>query len=115
MKIHEMKLLKHPYTEIKAGRKNVEMRLYDEKRKNISVGDKIIFACADFEGEYIEALVRGICVYKDFSALVASYAPRELGFEGFSAEYIEDYMTKIYGREAAEKHGAFAILIALEK
>lgn len=38
MKFH-MKLLKEPFDNIKNGTKTIEFRLYDEKRKQIKIGD----------------------------------------------------------------------------
>lgn len=40
---HHMKLNPSPYAAIKSGRKNIELRLNDEKRQKIQVGDEIIF------------------------------------------------------------------------
>ena len=40
--------LKQPYFDlIKAGKKTVELRLYDEKRRQIKVGDEITFQNGD--------------------------------------------------------------------
>lgn len=41
--IHRMKLNNKPFTMIKNGRKNIELRLYDEKRRKLNIGDEIIF------------------------------------------------------------------------
>ena len=43
MKIHQMKLNNKPFNMIKNGRKNIELRLYDEKRRKLNIGDEIIF------------------------------------------------------------------------
>ncbi len=42
--IHKMKLNKSPFERIKNGTKTIEFRLYDEKRQQIKVGDKIEFS-----------------------------------------------------------------------
>ena len=42
--IHKMKLQECPFDKIKKGIKTVEFRLYDEKRKQIKIGDKIEFS-----------------------------------------------------------------------
>lgn len=42
--IHEMKLNESPFERIKNGTKTIEFRLYDEKRQQIRVGDKIEFS-----------------------------------------------------------------------
>lgn len=41
--VHEMKLQRQPFEGIKSGKKRIEMRLYDEKRSLIKVGDDICF------------------------------------------------------------------------
>lgn len=42
--LHKMKLKESPFEKIKNGTKIVEFRLYDEKRQQIKVGDKIEFS-----------------------------------------------------------------------
>ena len=42
--IHKMKLNESPFERIKNGTKTIEFRLYDEKRKQIKIGDKIEFS-----------------------------------------------------------------------
>ena len=41
--IHEMKLNNNAFNNIKSGIKKFELRLYDDRRKNINLGDTIIF------------------------------------------------------------------------
>lgn len=43
--LHETK--QRPFEKIKSGSKTIEMRLFDEKRQRISVGDFIEFSSAD--------------------------------------------------------------------
>ena len=40
---HEMRLHDTPFKMIQAGTKTIELRLYDEKRQQIQVGDEIEF------------------------------------------------------------------------
>jgi len=42
--IHKMKLNESPFERIKNGTKTIEFRLYDEKRRQIKIGDKIEFS-----------------------------------------------------------------------
>ena len=42
--LHKMKLNESPFERIKNGTKTVEFRLYDEKRQQVKVGDKIEFS-----------------------------------------------------------------------
>ena len=49
MKIHEMNLQPKYFDFIKGGTKRIELRLYDEKRQSIQLGDIIEFAKSDDE------------------------------------------------------------------
>ena len=42
--LHKMKLNESPFERIKNGTKTIEFRLYDEKRRQIKIGDKIEFS-----------------------------------------------------------------------
>ena len=41
---HQMKLFKEPFLRIKEKRKIIEVRLFDEKRQKVSIGDEIEFS-----------------------------------------------------------------------
>ena len=41
--LHEMTLFPKPYASISSGQKTIELRLYDEKRQSIHIGDQIRF------------------------------------------------------------------------
>ena len=43
MKKYNMKLMPKYFECIKSGTKRIELRLNDEKRKNIAIGDEIVF------------------------------------------------------------------------
>jgi ASC-1-like (ASCH) protein len=44
--LHQMKLQPNPFEQIKNGSKTLELRLNDEKRQLIKVGDEIEFSLA---------------------------------------------------------------------
>ena len=46
---HTMRLNKEPFEMIKSGMKTIELRLYDEKRKLLRIGDEIEFILATDE------------------------------------------------------------------
>ena len=58
--IHEMKLQPKFFDFIKSGTKRIELRLYDEKRRNIELGDKIIFKKEPKLEEVVETTVVGL-------------------------------------------------------
>lgn len=56
-----MNLAPSPFEMIKSGEKTIELRLYDEKRRAVGVGDTIEFTSAE-SGEKISARVKAIHV-----------------------------------------------------
>ena len=63
MKTHNMKLLPQYFNYIKNGTKRLELRLNDEKRKNIKINDIIIFEKVDKDTEYLHTKVKNIYKY----------------------------------------------------
>ncbi len=109
---HEMKLLEHPFNEIKAGRKKVEMRLFDEKRQKIRVGDRIRFT-SESSGEVLTVTVVGLHRFESFLSLANAFQPKDLGFRNDSPAKIAGIMTGIYSPEETEKYGTLAIRVSL--
>ena len=70
MQHHSMKLVDYGFDEIKAGRKQVEIRLYDEKRQKIHVGDVITFRKLPDLQDEITVEVTALDRYPDFASLV---------------------------------------------
>jgi len=82
---HYMKLHERPYQMIASGEKTIELRLYDEKRQKIQVGDVIEFAKSKALDETMQTQVIALHHFPDFAALYASlpldkcgYTPDEL-------------------------------------
>ena len=66
--VHQMKLNPGPFAMIKSGEKTIELRLYDEKRQQIKVGDSILFT-STATGERIYAAVKRLHRFDSFEAL----------------------------------------------
>ena len=77
--IHEMKLNPGPFEAIKAGRKDIEMRLYDKKRKIFKEGDVIMFIHTE-TGEKLFAEVLNLYVFNNFEELYANFDKTRLGY-----------------------------------
>ena len=41
---HKMRLFESPFERIKSGKKTIELRLFDEKRQKLSIGDIVEFS-----------------------------------------------------------------------
>ena len=100
--------------EMKAGKKTVEMRLFDTKRKQIRVGDKIKFTCEDGEEAFTVTVV-GLHKFENFLSLAKAFLPRELGFKDYTPTQISRFMTDIYTEEKTNACGTLAIRVSLDK
>ena len=102
MKEHSMKLQRAPFEQIKKEQKTIEMRLYDEKRRQIAVGDTIAFRC---EEECVTVRVRALHRFPDFPALYAAMPHSMLGSD--DPQDMEQY----YSREEQQRYGVLGIEI----
>ena len=110
----EMRLQDAPFQKIKTGRKTIELRLNDEKRRRISVGDEILFINAA-NGESLTAVVVALYPFTSFEALYRALPLEDCGYsktelEGASASDMDAY----YSREEQEKYGVLGIRIRLK-
>lgn len=110
-RVHSMNLRREYFERIADGSKIIEMRLFDEKRRRIRIGDQIEFACDDSSGELLRTRVQGVYVYPDFDELVEDFTTAELGFAGIAKTKIVELMLRLYGVEAAYKNKAVAIKV----
>ena len=103
---------------IKSGVKNVELRLFDDKRKLIDIGDYIEFVKESDKTQRIKKQVGDIEVAKTFEELfMTGFLPNELGFVDCSAEsetYISEMAQKMYeyyDKEQEKKYGVIAFVL----
>lgn len=109
--IHEMRLHDGPFKLIKAGTKTIELRLFDEKRKEIQVGDKIEFTSRT-TGEKQLTKVIAMHIYSSFADLYKEYDKVSLGYAADEEAKPED-MELYYSKEEQEKYGVVGIEIEL--
>ena len=105
--VHTMKLQAEPFAKIRAGQKTVEMRLYDEKRQQIRVGDLITFHWDE------ESVTVRVCVLHRFPSFAAMYKalPKAiLGYGEDEAAHPMD-MEQYYSREQQSRYGVLGIEI----
>lgn len=109
---HEMSLRKEPFGKIKCGKKTVELRLMDEKRRNIRVGDKIVFRSTDGE-DTLCVRVLGLHAYRNFDEVSEDFSDEHIGFE-CKKQTLGERMREYYSDEDVQKYGVLAIRIMLE-
>lgn len=109
---HQMKLKLSPFEKIKNGSKTIELRLFDEKRQKVQVGDFIEFTCLDDAAQKIQTRVTALHHYSSFADLYATLPKEKLGY---SSSDIPDpnHMDEYYSQEDQEKYGVLGIELRL--
>lgn len=107
--IHYMHLVLSAFAKIANGSKTIELRLNDEKRQRINVGDTVIFNCSSTK-DIITAQVSGLHKFSDFEELYKMLPLEKCGYNKDaldSAHYTE--MEQYYSEEQIKKYGALGI------
>ena len=108
---HTMNLHNAPFEGIKSGTKTVEMRLYDERRKDIKVGDTILFT-NNTTGEQLMVQVTKMEVFANFEELYRNYDKVAIGYTANEIANPAD-MHLYYTSEQIATYGVVAIGIKL--
>lgn len=108
---HEMRLHNRPFEKIKRKTKTVELRLYDEKRKLIKIGDIIEFENRVTQ-EKINVEVVKIHIFKSFKELYQNFDKISIGYDENEEANPKD-MEQYYTKEEQEKYGVVGIEISL--
>jgi len=110
---HFMNLKPQPFAMIAQGRKTIELRLLDEKRRWIAVGDTLVFTNTDTAAQ-LRCKVKALHVFASFAEL---YAALPLDQCGYSPEEIPTAdpsdMDIYYPAEKQAKYGVLGIEIQL--
>ncbi len=110
---HKMKLDPVPFEVTKEGKKTIEIRLGDEKRRHLKVGDSV-----EFENtktlEILMAVVKAIRAYPSMQALVVTEDfVKTGGIYRDHAHWIES-INSYYNESAQKKYGLLSIEIELK-
>lgn len=108
-----MKLAAIHFRKVADGSKNIESRLYDEKRQKISIGDQIEFTYKDNPSQKILTKVKAIYLYSSFEELFSDFPLKKFG--GNSKEELVEKVNKFYSKEEQERYDAVGIKIELVK
>ena len=106
---HSIKLVDFAFNAMKNGKKDVELRLNDEKVKNISVGDTLIFIQIN-TGEELKTKVVNLYRYNTFKEMFDSFDNSRFGL---SKNDTFEIMYNFYTKEEEKEYGGLAIEIEL--
>lgn len=111
---HNMKLNPSPFKMIKSGQKTIELRLFDEKRQQINVGDTIVFTNAS-SGETLSTKVLKLHKFNSFDELYKSLPLLKCGYTSKNVtQATPDDMKKYYSKEQQEMYGVLGIELCLQ-
>lgn len=94
---------------VKNKTKTVEVRVNDEKRRKLKIGDKLTFLKRPDDSEKIEAIVEDLVYYKNFNELVKDYTIDELYIKGYTKDEFINLLKKFYSDDEVNKYGTVAI------
>ena len=109
--MHEMRLNDEPFILIKNGSKTIELRLNDEKRRQIKVGDTITFTNRSNK-EQISVVVINLHKYDSFEELYKNFDKISMGYKENEIADPKD-MELYYSKEEQDKYGVVGIEIKL--
>ena len=112
--IHEMKLQERYYNFILNGTKRIEIRLNDEKRQNIKLGDKIRFFKEPETKDFFEADVIGLLRYNSFEDMFNDYDISLLADKSMTKEELINILEEFYTKEKQTYYGVLGIRIKLD-
>ena len=109
---HEMSLRLSPFARIADGSKRYELRLLDEKRRLIAVGDTITFTCTADERS-VTVRVVSLRSFASFADLYAALPLTECGYTPDNVASADPRdMEKYYPPEKQAQYGVLAIEVA---
>lgn len=113
---HQMRLKDAPFQMIWDGKKTIELRLFDEKRKLVSVGDIIEFSNLSNSGQIIVVKVVSLHVFDSFETLYKSLPVEKCGYTQNDARFASaSDMNAYYSVDEQLKYGVVGIEFELEE
>ena len=113
-RVHRMKLNPSPFAQILSGSKTIELRLNDEKRRRINIGDTLIFTDTETRAE-LAAEVTALHPFAGFAELYSSLSPEKFGYSAEAAGSAKPSdMDSYYSPEQQRKYGVLGIGIRLK-
>lgn len=111
---HHMRLHKEPFEQIKNGTKTIELRLNDEKRRQVKRGDIIEFSETDNPDNKLMTRVIALHPFGSFQELYENLPLLQCGYtQADIASAKPEDMDDYYSRELQQQYGVLGIEIAV--
>ncbi|MUV37810.1 hypothetical protein JNUCC1_01616 [Lentibacillus sp. JNUCC-1] len=112
---HRMGLYDTPFNSIKSGRKKVEVRLNDEKRRQLKVGNTITFTHIPNSSKKLTVKVTELVAYPTFREMYEDIPASDLDATGCSIDEMVEQTYEIYTSEQEHEWGTLAIGVEMVK
>ncbi|HEY5563722.1 MAG TPA: ASCH domain-containing protein [Clostridiaceae bacterium] len=112
--LHEMRLKLEEFENIKYNNKILEVRLNDQKRKQINVEDEIIFYKFPELNQSILVKVEKIYCFLSFEQLYDSFPLEYFGYSNLDRNEILNRIYSIYSPNQEKGNGVIAIMFKIE-
>ena len=109
--LHQMKLQPKYFDYIQNGTKRIELRLNDEKRSIIQLGDEIEFLKEPELKENIRVRVLGLLRYQSFADLFKDFDISVLADKTMTKEELLNVLQEFYTIEKQKEYGVLGIRI----
>lgn len=108
---HILKLQPKYFEYINSGTKRMELRLYDEKRQKIAIGDTIIFKKEPELETTLQVKVIGLLRYNTFEKLFKDFGIEIMADKSMTKQELLNDLEKFYTPEKQKQYGVLGIRI----
>ena len=107
---HKMQLNDSPFYSIWNNKKTIELRLFDDKRRSVSIDDTIVFSNRNEADKMISVKVIALHVFDSFETLYKTLPLEKCGYskDALPKANAED-MNQYYSIEEQKKYGVVGI------
>lgn len=109
--MHRLNVQEKYYNLLKSGRKTIELRLFDNKRKDIKIGDYIEFSNNSDANDKFTSQVINLHRADSFAELCQNIDCRKAGFSNDNE--LTDILEEFYSQERQKEFGVVGIEIKL--
>lgn len=92
------------------GTKTIEGRVNDEKRRKLSIGDRLIFVNREDDNNIIESIVEDLIYFDNFEEMVEKFDIKYLYKGSYTKNDYLDLIKRFYKDEEIKKNGVVAII-----
>ncbi len=111
MTLHQMNLQQQFFDYLQTGTKRIELRLYDDKRRQIKLGDEIEFAKSDTAK--LKTQVIGLLLYDSFEELLKDLPIELLADKTMTKSELLGVLGEFYTKKQQQKYGVVGIRLKI--